>query len=134
MSNLSNLSEIVKGFETLIHAAKLTGLDQQDAVIAANAAINKLSGMDVLKLLDYPNGSELYLTALEISKMTYTPLETIISLLEDHELMTKPVNKWVLTEKGKEFGIYTFKEKHNGERVQQIEWRESVIALLKQTP
>ena len=42
-------------------------------------------------------------------------------------------SEWKLTEKGKEFGIYldTGKAHSNGTPIQQIKWKEAVVAKIK---
>jgi len=55
--------------------------------------------------------------------------QSVNKQLERLGFHTKPVKEWVLTDKGKEFGIYldTGKKHSNGTMIQQIKWKESIL-------
>jgi len=118
--------------------ARLIGLDKNVAAIAANNAAIKLTGVNVLQIIN-----QTHLAAENQESLVYTPSELGLrlgvsgqkfnKLLELAELQAKDGDHWVPTEKAK--GQYRFLDtgkKHSaGAMIQQVKWHDTVLGLLE---
>ena len=131
-------------FETLCEAAKMFGLEGNQALLKADKSLKKDYGDSFITRLEIELKSpdnEALLIATEIGKRLDPPVSAkqVNFLLADMKLQEKVEYRtgkfeWRLTEKGKAYGTYldTGKVHSNGTPIQQIKWKESVISLIQQ--
>lgn len=128
-------------FGDAIEIAKLCGLQGNQCLLKADKVVQGLLNISPLAMLEIKllaeNNEKLY-TPTEIGQQFQMSAIAINLILNKMGLQNQIENKkghktWVLTEKGKEFGVYldTGKSHSNGTPIQQIKWKESVIAELK---
>jgi prophage antirepressor-like protein len=131
-----------ESFESAIGIAKLCGLEGNQAILAANKAMVKFYGQDLLGAfqieLKTPT-QERYLNTTEIGRLLAEPLSavTLNRKLEELNLQKSSRDKkgklcYSLTEEGRSYGIYldTGKLHSNGTPVQQVKWKESLVGFL----
>jgi phage anti-repressor protein len=129
-------------FEDFAKIAKLCGLEDNQAILAANKAIRKLYSQDTLGLLEITLQSpdqELQLTATDLGAKIEPKLSAVAfnRLLESRGFQESFRNSkgklcYRLTTKGKKYGVYldTGKKHSDGTPVQQIKWKENIISNL----
>ena len=131
------LPKPTREFKDYYSVAKLIGLDKNAAAIAANQAVMKLTGTNVLDLL----GS----TSMEAERQDqwFTPTELgqrigfsgrgFNQMLAQAGLQTKHEDVWEVSEVGKQFArMFDTGKKHgNGTPVTQVKWSPSVIEVLE---
>jgi len=127
-----------------IAAAQAFGLEGNQAKLSADKAVKTITGCSVLALLEInllAEDNEKILTPTEIGKALGFSAQVINVMLSENGYQIKHTStggksEWKLTEKGKEFGIYldTGKAHSNGTPIQQIKWKESVVAKIKPHP
>jgi len=132
------LNEVSKN---MLELGKMFGLEGNQLLLNADKAVKKLLNVSPLALLGLElksENNEKLFTPTEIGQQFQMSAIAINLILNKMGLQNQIENKkghktWVLTEKGKEFGIYldTGKAHSNGTPIQQIKWKESVIAELK---
>ena len=130
-------------FETLCEAAKLFGLEGNQALLKADKSLKKDYGDSFITRLEIELKSpdnEALLIATEIGKRLDPPVSAkqVNLLLANMKLQEKVEYRagkfeWRLTEKGKAYGSYldTGKVHSNGTPIQQIKWKESILPLVQ---
>lgn len=130
-------------FETLCEAAKLFGLEGNQALLKADKSLKKDYGDSFITRLEIELKSpdnEALLIATEIGKHLDPPIsaKNVNLILANMKLQEKVEYRagkfeWRLTEKGKAYGSYldTGKVHSNGTPIQQIKWKESILPLVQ---
>ena len=130
-------------FKTLCEAAKLFGLEGNQALLKADKSLKKDYGDSFITRLEIELKSpdnEALLIATEIGKRLDPPVSAkqVNLLLANMKLQEKVEYRagkfeWRLTEKGKAYGSYldTGKVHSNGTPIQQIKWKESILPLVQ---
>lgn len=120
-------------FSGYTRVAKLFGLEGNAALISANVATRKLTGIDFqhdLQIELKTPDQQYLLTPTQIAERLHLsgPREAN-RLLAAKGLQTKESGQWVPTDKGKAFSalLDTGKKHTNGCMVQQLKWKESVL-------
>lgn len=120
-------------FSGYTRVAKLFGLEGNAALISANVATRKLTGIDFqhdLQIELKTPDQQYLLTPTQIAERLHLsgPREAN-RLLAAKGLQTKESGQWVPTDKGKAFStlLDTGKRHTNGCMVQQLKWKESVL-------
>lgn len=120
-------------FSGYTRVAKLFGLEGNAALISANVATRKLTGIDFqhdLQIELKTPDQQYLLTPTQIAERLHLsgPREAN-RLLAAKGLQSKESGQWVPTEKGKAFSalLDTGKKHTNGCMVQQLKWKESVL-------
>lgn len=120
-------------FSGYTRVAKLFGLEGNAALISANVATRKLTGIDFqhdLQIELKTPDQQYLLTPTQIAERLHLsgPREAN-RLLAVKGLQTKESGQWVPTDKGKAFSalLDTGKRHTNGCMVQQLKWKESVL-------
>jgi len=136
-------------FDTLLQAQKLAlemaknfGLQGNQAILSASNAVFKLTGYNILEILDQKQlicePQEVHLSSTAIGNMFKISAQKVNKSLEKAKLQesfrdAKNKKCWKPTEKGKSFSVLkdTNKKHKDGRPVQQLMWLESVIPILK---
>jgi Rha family phage regulatory protein len=130
-------------FETLCEAAKLFGLEGNQALLKADKSLKKDYGDSFITRLEIELKSpdnEALLIATEIGKRLDPPVSAkqVNLLLANMKLQEKVEYRagkfeWRLTDRGKAYGSYldTGKVHSNGTPIQQIKWKESILPLVQ---
>ena len=130
-------------FETLCEAAKLFGLEGNQALLKADKSLKKDYGDSFITRLEIELKSpdnEALLIATEIGKRLNPPVSAkqVNLLLANMKLQEKVEYRagkfeWRLTDRGKAYGSYldTGKVHSNGTPIQQIKWKESIFPLVQ---
>ena len=138
-----NLKAKIDIFKTLHEAAKLFGLEGNQALLCADKSLKRDYGDSFIARLQIELKSpdnEALIIATEIGKRLEPPKSAkFVNLaLANLGLQEKLEYKqgrfeWRLTSKGKEYGTYldTGKKYSDGTPVQQIKWKESVIPKIE---
>lgn len=120
-------------FSGYTRVAKLFGLEGNAALISANVATRKVTGIDFqhdLQIELKTPDQQYLLTPTQIAERLHLsgPREAN-RLLAAKGLQTKESGQWVPTDKGKAFSalLDTGKRHTNGCMVQQLKWEESVL-------
>lgn len=120
-------------FSGYTRVAKMFGLEGNAALISANVATRKVTGIDFqhdLQIELKTPDQQYLLTPTQIAERLHLsgPREAN-RLLAAKGLQTKESGQWVPTDKGKAFStLLDTGEKHtNGCMVQQLKWKESVL-------
>lgn len=120
-------------FSGYTRVAKLFGLEGNAALISANVATRKVTGIDFqhdLQIELKTPDQHYLLTPTQIAERLHLsgPREAN-RLLAARGLQTKESGQWVPTDKGKAFStlLDTGKKHTNGCMVQQLKWKESVL-------
>lgn len=129
-------------FLVLKRMAELFGLTHNRALISANIALRKRTGIDFqaelgVKLIAEDNSN--YLLATEIGERLglgtgrKAARHANLLLAEEGFQFKNERNEWRPTEKGRAYAVIldTGKAHHDGSMVQQLRWKESVISMLK---
>lgn len=130
-------------FKTLCEAAKLFGLEGNQALLKADKSLKKDYGDSFITRLEIELKSpdnEALLIVTEVGKKLDPPISAknvnlhlaAMGFQERVEYRTGKF-EWRLTEKGKAYGSYldTGKVHSNGTPIQQIKWKESIIPLMQ---
>lgn len=136
------LPKPTREFKDYYGIAKLIGLDKNAAAIAANQAVIKLTGTDVLQLLEQKQmqadrQDTQWFTPTELGGRINASARSFNLLLAEAGLQMKRGEVWEVTDAGREFArLYDTGKKHgSGVPIQQIKWSPSVTDLLKtETP
>lgn len=130
-------------FKTLCEAAKLFGLEGNQALLKADKSLKKDYGDSFITRLEIELKSpdnEALLIATEIGKRLNPPVSAkqVNLLLANMKLQEKVEYRagkfeWRLTDRGKAYGSYldTGKTHSNGTPIQQIKWKESILPLVQ---
>ena len=129
-------------FLVLKRMAELFGLTHNRALISANIALRKRTGIDFqaeldVKLIAEDNSN--YLLATEIGERLHmgtgrkAARHANLLLAEEGFQFKNERNEWRPTEKGRAYAVIldTGKAHHDGSMVQQLRWKESIISMLK---
>jgi prophage antirepressor-like protein len=138
---MTTFSCVAPEFKAALELAQLFGLEGNQAILAASKAFTREYGVNPQQLIGLtqlaaPQQEEL-LTATELGKRTDVSRNSVNPLLEGLGLLTgyrdrRNKLQWVLTTKGKEFGVYldVGKDRSNGTPIQQIKWYASIIDFI----
>ena len=131
-----------RDFIALKKVAEAFGLTHNRALISANIALRKRTGIDFqaeldVKLIAEDNSN--YLLATEIGERLHmgtgrkAARHANLLLAEEGFQFKNERNEWRPTEKGRAYAVIldTGKAHHDGSMVQQLRWKESVISMLK---
>jgi prophage antirepressor-like protein len=121
-------------FPKLKAVAECIGITGNAAAISANQAVMKVTGVNLLSLLEQthlpadPRGQTYTATAIA-KRVGATGPSTINWLLEEKGLHTKVDRGWMPTEHGLQFGEWydTSKRHSNGTPIKQWKWFDEVI-------
>lgn len=126
-----------KEFKAALMVAKLIGFKGNQAVMAANRAVVKVTGTNLLEVLDAELKAEtkqILLTATDIGVKLGMSAIKVNALLEVEGFMQSfrgADNKliWQLTDKGKNYAevLDTGKKRSDGTPVKQIKWLDSIV-------
>lgn len=124
-------------FKVFQEAAATFGLDGQQALLSANNATRKRTGVDFMaeldvKYIEAPR-QEQYLTPTQIGeKIGLSPQKTNVLLIDrDLQRRDEVTGKYVPTERGKLYArFFDTQKKQGGTPVTHLKWAESVIETL----
>lgn len=129
-------------FLVLKRMAELFGLTHNRALISANIALRKRTGIDFqaeldVKLIAEDNSN--YLLATEIGERLHmgtgrkAARHANLLLAEEGFQFKNERNEWRPTEKGRAYAVIldTGKAHHDGSMVQQLRWKESIVSMLQ---
>lgn len=127
-------------FPDYFKVARLIGLDKNAAAISANQAVRKLTGVNLLELLDQthmvadPRGRTMSATQLAAVLGYAGGAREVNHALEKIEMQRKFGGEWAPTEEGRQHGEWydTGKRHGDGVPVKQWKWFESVGLPLAQ--
>lgn len=127
-------------FPDYFKVARLIGLDKNAAATSANQAVRKLTGVNLLELLDQthmvadPRGRTLNATQLAAVLGYAGGAREVNHALEKIEMQRKFGGEWAPTEEGRQHGEWydTGKRHGDGVPVKQWKWFESVGLPLAQ--
>ena len=124
-------------FKSLLSVAQVFGLENNQALLYANKATKRETGVDfqnVLQIELKSHEQQRALTATELGKRIGMSAVKFNKELEMLGLQTKPTkdDPWSATEKGKQYAVLldVGKKHSDGTPVQQLKWLESVLGLL----
>lgn len=131
-----------RDFIALKKVAEAFGLTHNRALISANIALRKRTGIDFqaeldVKLIAEDNSN--YLLATEIGERLglgtgrKAARHANLLLAEEGFQFKNERNDWRPTEKGRAYAVIldTGKAHHDGSMVQQLRWKESIVSMLK---
>lgn len=142
-SNLATLVPVSREIRAAVSIAKALGFKGNQAVLSANKAVCKITGVDVLQAFDathlIADSQDVLLTVTEIGQRAGLSVRKVNPTLEDRGLVrgyrdAKGRQCWELTEKGERAGgtyLDTGKKHGDGTPVRQIKWNSNVIDFLK---
>jgi Rha family phage regulatory protein len=123
----------VDEFEKYHKLAGILGLEKEQAAIHANYATRKITGSDVLALIEYKPSVESKTQSItnwiKEFDLQITPVKANRYLLELGYLTGAPGN-WLLSESGKSHGKLVTQEA-GGKMRESIEWSKSVAEILR---
>lgn len=123
-----------KEFRAIFGIARLIGLDKNAAAISANQGTAALTGVNMLQLMDRTHlatpSQEIYYTPTELGSRFVKSAKAFNQLLVQAGLQENIAGHWVPTEKGRAhaFVADTGKAHSSGAPIQQVKWRDSVLA------
>lgn len=123
-----------KEFRAIFGIARLIGLDKNAAAISANQGTAALTGVNMLKLMERTHlptpDQEICFTPTELGSRFCKSAKAFNQLLVQAGLQESVAGHWVPTEKGRAHAavLDTGKEHGNGTPIQQVKWRDSVLA------
>lgn len=123
-----------KEFRAIFGIARLIGLDKNAAAISANQATTALTGVNMLQLMEHTHlatpSQEIYYTPTELGSRFVKSARAFNQLLVEAGLQESIAGHWVPTEKGRAhaFVADTGKAHGSGTPIQQVKWRDSVLA------
>lgn len=131
-----------RDFIALKKVAEAFGLTHNRALISANIALRKRTGIDFqaeldVKLIAEDNSN--YLLATEIGERLglgtgrKAARHANLLLAEEGFQFKNERNEWRPTEKGRAYAVIldTGKAHHDGSMVQQLRWKESIVSMLQ---
>ena len=124
-------------FNGYARVAKLFGLEGNAALISANVATRKLTGIDFqhdLQIELKTPDQQYLLTPTQIAeRLKLSGPREVNRLLAAKNFQVKEGKIWIPTQKGKPFAtlLDTGKRHSDGTMVQQLKWRESVLDELR---
>jgi phage anti-repressor protein len=114
--------------------AKFFGIQGNNALISANAAVKKKHGVDMMDAVGVThliaNTQLQSLTPTEIGKRLGVSAKAVNKALESAGIQYKTFGKWAATEKGYAFASMQDTVIPNGTVVKQLKWLESVIDII----
>lgn len=136
------LSVASREFGAALRLAKLAGLEGNQARLSANRMVKQAIGVDVMELAGAPRlvneTQELNYTATELGAKFGMSAKEMNKLLEKcglqrHAESGNGRKRWELLPDGKVFAVITDtgKRHSDGQPVQQVLWKESVLGMLK---
>ncbi|NHQ93335.1 KilA-N domain-containing protein [Janthinobacterium lividum] len=123
-----------KEFRAIFGIARLIGLDKNAAAISANQGTAALTGVNMLQLMERTHlatpSQDIYYTPTELGSRFVKSAKAFNQLLVQAGLQESIAGHWVPTEKGREhaFVMDTGKAHSSGTPIQQVKWRDSVLA------
>ena len=123
-----------KEFRAIFGIARLIGLDKNAAAISANQGTAALTGVNMLQLMDRTHlatpSQEIYYTPTELGSRFVKSGKAFNQLLVQAGLQENIAGHWVPTEKGRAhaFVADAGKAHSSGTPIQQVKWRDSVLA------
>ena len=123
-----------KEFRAIFGIARLIGLDKNAAAISANQGTAALTGVNMLQLMERTHlatpSQEIYYTPTELGSRFVKSGKAFNQLLVEAGLQESIAGHWVPTEKGRAhaFVADTGKAHASGTPIQQVKWRDSVLA------
>ena len=123
-----------KEFRAIFGIARLIGLDKNAAAISANQGTAALTGVNMLQLMERTHlatpSQEIYYTPTELGSRFVKSAKAFNQLLVQAGLQESIAGHWVPTEKGRAhaFVADTGKAHSSGAPIQQVKWRDSVLA------
>ncbi|MDZ5633970.1 KilA-N domain-containing protein [Janthinobacterium sp. GMG1] len=123
-----------KEFRAIFGIARLIGLDKNAAAISANQGTAALTGVNMLQLMERTHlatpSQEIYYTPTELGSRFVKSAKAFNQLLAQAGLQESISGHWVPTEKGREHALVmdTGKAHSSGTPIQQVKWRDSVLA------
>ncbi|WP_240453380.1 KilA-N domain-containing protein [Janthinobacterium agaricidamnosum] len=123
-----------KEFRAIFGIARLIGLDKNAAAISANQGTAALTGVNMLQLMERTHlatpSQEIYYTPTELGSRFVKSGKSFNQLLVQAGLQENIAGHWVPTEKGREhaYVMDTGKAHASGTPIQQVKWRDSVLA------
>lgn len=123
-----------KEFRAIFGIARLIRLDKNAAAISANQGTAALTGVNILHLMDRTHlarpGQEISFTLTELGSRFVKSAKAFNQLLVQAGLQENIVGHWVPTEKGcaHAFVMDTGEVHGSGAPIQQLKWRDSVLA------
>lgn len=127
-----------QAFHGFFDVARLIGLDTNAAAISANQAVVKITGTNLLQLMNQThlvaeNQSDLFLTPTELGKKIGVSAQKFNLMLSEAGLQAKTGESWVPTEKAKGLSriLDTGKRHVNGTMIQQVKWAASVVESVR---
>jgi KilA-N domain len=123
-----------KEFRAIFGIARLIGLDKNAAAISANQGTAALTGVNMLKLMERTHlpapDQEICFTPTELGSRFCKSAKAFNQLLAQAGLQESVAGHWVPTEKGRAYALVmdTGKAHASGTPIQQVKWRDSVLA------
>jgi hypothetical protein len=123
-----------KEFRAIFGIARLIGLDKNAAAISANQGTAALTGVNMLQLMERTHlasaSQEIYYTPTELGSRFVKSAKAFNQLLVQAGLQENIAGHWVPTKKGREhaYVMDTGKAHSSGTPIQQVKWRDSVLA------
>ena len=123
-------------FKALASIAEIFGLEKNQALLYANKATKRETGVDfqtVLQIELKNDKQERCFTPTELGKQLNLSARKFNELLAEKGLQVKRGDVWCSTELGKSHSVLldAGKKHSNGTPIQQLKWNESVLNILK---
>jgi hypothetical protein len=119
---------------SLVRALRSFGIGTNAAAISANQIINKETGVNLLALAGHTHlvtpTQEICFTPTELGNRRCVKAHTMNRALADAGLQERVGKHWVPTEKGRPHAVVMDSGKAHGDGapIQQVKWRDSVLA------
>lgn len=123
-----------KEFRAIFGIARLIGLDKNAAAISANQGTAALTGVNMLQLMERTHlatpEQEICFTPTEMGRRFVKSAKDFNQLLAQAGLQEQIAGHWVPTAKGRAHAVVldTGKAHSSGTPIQQVKWRDSVLA------
>ena len=123
-----------KEFRAIFGIARLIGLDKNAAAISANQGTAALTGVNMLQLMERTHlatpEQEICFTPTEMGRRFVKSAKDFNQLLAQAGLQEQIAGHWVPTAKGRAHAVVldTGKAHFSGTPIQQVKWRDSVLA------
>lgn len=137
LSTGNAISESVSIFESLSRVATLFGLQGNQALISANVATRRVTGVDLQATLGIElkaDDNEQLLTATQIGKeLNDISAIKVNLLLIEHDYQGKNEAGYFPLPRGKGYAIMldSGKKHSDGSMIQQLKWKRSIVSELK---
>lgn len=125
-----------KEYRALYGIARLIGLDKNHAVLSANTAVRKMTGVDMLGMLGTTHlvseNPDPHFTPTELAGRLGKSAQWLNRKLAEVGLQENKNGHWCATDNGKKHAVLldTSKRHTNGTPILQLRWRDSVMGLL----